>query len=164
MLDRGIRLPALRGELYAQLVKQLSGNSSTESQTKLWQLLHLMLTHFPPAPEFENYLEAFLRAQGPAHHNAVQMLHEIQFRGPKAAAPSPEELQQLAQRDWGQVRQTVVRVTLTQRRTSVGALDRIAQQQQQGYDQYQQAYQQYDQQAYQGYDQGGYDQGYGQGY
>ncbi len=120
ILERGVRVPPLRGEIYAQLVKQLSANrGGPESVTRLWQLVHLCLSYFPPSPECENYFEAWLRAQGSAHRGALMLLHERQFRGVETAVPNAEELLKQASRDYSQTRAAVTTVSLATRRTSI---------------------------------------------
>lgn len=55
--------PDIRNEIYCQLIKQLSDNES-QCPTSLadgWNLMLLCLSSFPPTPDFENYLELFLR-------------------------------------------------------------------------------------------------------
>jgi hypothetical protein len=55
-------MPALRDELLAQLVKQVSHNPSRDATAKGWELMGLALDAFPPSESFENYLEAWLRS------------------------------------------------------------------------------------------------------
>lgn len=119
VLDKGVRVPLLRTEIYAQIIKQLTQNRNPESTTKYWQMMRLALTHFPPSPELENYLEAWIRAQGSAHYYALQLLHETQFRGAKSVVPTPEEIMVLAGKDYSQTRAAVTKVSLASRRTSV---------------------------------------------
>eukprot|EP01128_Nolandella_sp_AFSM9_P005027 TRINITY_DN2371_c0_g1_i1.p1 TRINITY_DN2371_c0_g1~~TRINITY_DN2371_c0_g1_i1.p1 ORF type:complete len:1548 (+),score=443.67 TRINITY_DN2371_c0_g1_i1:76-4644(+) len=194
VLEKGVRLPALRNEIFLQIVKQLNQNKGgQESQTKLWQLMRLCLFHFPPNADFENYLEAFIRSQGDAHRASINLLHETQFKGAKTSVPTPEEVATMASQDYRQARNSVVGVSLRSKRTSVGSLEQLnyqiqagnyggagagaggappaAGQAAAGYDQggYGQQGGGYDQGAYgqqqQGYDQQQYQQaGYDQGY
>jgi hypothetical protein len=155
--------------------------------------MRLCLIHFPPATDFENYLEAWLRAQGQAHAGSIQLLHETQFKGAKSSVPPPEEIMAMASRDYSQTRAAVTRVPLASRRTSVSGLRQLNAQLQQGaypgagpevglqrsqsasggtafgrqttlgYDQYDQNGQQGQQQQYDQYE-GQYDPTYDQGY
>jgi hypothetical protein len=51
----------LRDELFCHLVRQLNGNDNPYSVDRLWQLMLLALSTFPPSEPLENYLEHFLR-------------------------------------------------------------------------------------------------------
>ena len=61
-----LRHPDIRNEVYAQIMKQLTENESQNpnSVAEGWNLMFLCLSSFPPTPDFENYLELFLRFVG----------------------------------------------------------------------------------------------------
>lgn len=88
-------------ELYLQLVKQLTGNPSRESESKGWQLLAIFLETFPPQPELENYLEMWLRntpaaaihGGGTGNNNRyVRLLHTVVFCGARPQPPNEQEI------------------------------------------------------------------------
>mgnify|MGYP002387514743 CR=1 FL=1 len=47
--SRAQKEPLLADEVYVQLIKQTSGNTSTESQVRGWKLIYLCIQSFPPA-------------------------------------------------------------------------------------------------------------------
>jgi hypothetical protein len=91
----------LRTEVFCQLIKQVTGNPSQESAARGWELIILCLSTFPPAPDFENFLECYLRNFGNPPAKFVNLMHETLAR-----------LQRNAQR-----RQAHARIHIAQRRT-----------------------------------------------
>lgn len=65
VLNLALHSEPLRDELFCQLVKQFTGNGRQYSVERLWQLMLLALTTFPPSVLLENYLEMFLRCGHP---------------------------------------------------------------------------------------------------
>ena len=55
----------LRGELYMQLLKQLSYNNSPESCARYWELLALALMCAPPGTGCEDFVHAFCLKHAP---------------------------------------------------------------------------------------------------
>lgn len=92
VIEKCIQFEALRDELYAQLIKQLTANNNPESVKKYWELMYLCLQHFTPTPLLENYVEAWIRTQGDKYYYQIHTLHNTQERGIKATVASPEEL------------------------------------------------------------------------
>lgn len=85
-------------EIYCQLIKQLTANPSQDSVSKGWWLMAICLETFPPPPEFENYLEIFLRNKAPdpqTSERLVKMLHATVYGGQRQQPPSESEMQQL---------------------------------------------------------------------
>lgn len=76
MIILGRNCPAIRDELFLQIVKQLRGNDDPNACDRLWRTLGACLSHFPPSQQFENYLELFLITesekivQAPGHASA----------------------------------------------------------------------------------------------
>jgi hypothetical protein len=85
----------IRDEIYCQLMKQLSNNPLPESKRKGWNLMQLCLDTFPPGPEFENYLEFFLRQQANPPDQYINLLHQTLFGGARVAAPQEAEMTQI---------------------------------------------------------------------
>lgn len=54
-------LPGLRDELYVQLVRQTTGNSSPRSLAAGWELMAVSLAFFAPSPKFRCYLEGYIQ-------------------------------------------------------------------------------------------------------
>jgi len=76
------RMPALRDEIYLQVVKQLTKNPSAESALKGWQLLHSLCGCAVPSAEMAEFVKAFLlRAAGEVEAGGED-------RTPPAARPS----------------------------------------------------------------------------
>jgi len=87
----------LRDEIYLQIIKQLTDNPNMESARKGWDLMGLCLTTFPPGPDFENFLEVYLRKHSQPAVKYVGALHKIIYEGAVAAPPSLEAMQQIEQ-------------------------------------------------------------------
>jgi len=60
ILGKGLEVPALCDEIYAQLCKQLTSNPTPKSTLRGWQLMCFCLHTFPPSQSFEVYLLNFL--------------------------------------------------------------------------------------------------------
>ena len=84
----GLATPALRAELYVQVMKQLQENPSFASETKGWELMSLLLSVFPPPPSVENVLSMFLREHCDAdkREKYTQSLHMIIYGGARRKA------------------------------------------------------------------------------
>ena len=65
-----------RDETYLCFIKQVNENPEPEAVAQAWSLLALCLTVFPPSPEFEDYLERFVR-----DHPDVSSLYYLVFLG-----------------------------------------------------------------------------------
>lgn len=88
----------LRDEVYCQLIKQINANPNPDSANKAWQLMCLALETFPPPPEFENYLEMFIRSRAPApSERYLKLLHSAIYGGDRPAVPTEAEIQQVCQ-------------------------------------------------------------------
>lgn len=85
-----VNVPALRDEIFAQVIKQLTSNPSADSTKRGWQLLLVLLMIVPPSPKFENYVGVWLLQHGQSYH--IHELHETIFKGPLATPPTLAEL------------------------------------------------------------------------
>ncbi|KAG6812536.1 hypothetical protein H0H92_002305 [Tricholoma furcatifolium] len=101
LLSEGLRQGELRDEICCQIMKQLTGNPSTESVFKGWQLLCVVLITFPPSKNFETYLSSFLQ-QHTSHHEGrvdvmakycLRRLGHISKKGPRGKAPTLAEIE-----------------------------------------------------------------------
>ncbi|XP_029948574.1 rho GTPase-activating protein 39 isoform X2 [Salarias fasciatus] len=54
-------MPGLRDELYVQLVRQTTGNSSPRSLAAGWELMAVSMAFFAPSPKFRCYLEGYIQ-------------------------------------------------------------------------------------------------------
>ena len=71
----GIQEKEMRSEIYAQIIKQLTGNEKENSRTRGWKLLHLCLKCFTPG-NFENYLDHFIRTTMDQPNRLLKILYE----------------------------------------------------------------------------------------
>lgn len=101
LLSEGLTHGELRDEIYCQVMKQLSGNPSTESVFRGWQVLCVLLTAFPPSKNFETYLRSFMlqrtsqsegRVDVMAKH-CLRRLSVISKKGPRGKPPSMAEIE-----------------------------------------------------------------------
>ena len=85
MLEKGLHEPELRGELYCQLMKQLTRNDTPESQEQGWALMTLMLSCFPPPTTLENFLAVFLKhtAAPERTEQLIGQMYSIIYAGPR---------------------------------------------------------------------------------
>jgi len=82
-------------------MKQLSGNGSTESTFRGWQLLCVLLVTFPPSKHFEPYVRAWMQertthTEGRIDVMAQYGLHRLEAiskKGPRGKAPSITEIE-----------------------------------------------------------------------
>jgi hypothetical protein len=87
----------LRDETYLQILKQIFQNPMRESETRAWQLLLLCMETFPPNPEFENYLENFIRTKAPVEKRELLLrtLHSTVYGGERKQPPSENEMKDI---------------------------------------------------------------------
>eukprot|EP00697_Spironema_sp_BW2_P016732 gnl/Spiro4/8126_TR4286_c0_g1_i1.p1 gnl/Spiro4/8126_TR4286_c0_g1~~gnl/Spiro4/8126_TR4286_c0_g1_i1.p1 ORF type:complete len:1210 (+),score=449.32 gnl/Spiro4/8126_TR4286_c0_g1_i1:55-3684(+) len=93
VLTVGLESPALRDEIYIQIIKQLTQNPSRDSTTKGFKLIELCLPVFPPSDAFENFLEIFFREKGADASRLRPLLHESMYHVGARVVPSPSELE-----------------------------------------------------------------------
>ena len=106
VLQKGLDEPALRDEIYAQIMKQLSNNPNSTSIAKGWQMLCMAVGTFPPSSEFELYLLNFLQERGEQQGAAVRQYASFSLRtldgmlvtGPSGFVPAVEEIQAYKER------------------------------------------------------------------
>ncbi|KAF5326614.1 hypothetical protein D9611_000081 [Ephemerocybe angulata] len=101
LLTEGLMHGELRDEIYCQLMKQLSGNPSTEGVFKGWQFLCVLLSTFPPSKDFETYLESFIQKRTSHQQGRIDVmakyclrrLSSISRRGPRGKPPLIAEIE-----------------------------------------------------------------------
>ncbi|KAI0058032.1 hypothetical protein BV25DRAFT_1902420 [Artomyces pyxidatus] len=101
LLGEGLTHGELRDEIYCQLMKQLTGNPTTESVFKGWQLLCVLLVTFPPSKNFETYLESFLKQRTSQTEGRVDIMAKhclkrlsvIAKKGPRGKPPTVAEIE-----------------------------------------------------------------------
>ncbi|EAU91559.2 hypothetical protein CC1G_02048 [Coprinopsis cinerea okayama7 len=104
ILGEGLLHGELRDEIYCQLMKQLTGNPSTESIFKGWQFLCVLLLTFPPSKNFETYLESFITKHTTYQEGRIDViakyclrrLSSISMKGPRGKPPSIQEIETAA--------------------------------------------------------------------
>jgi len=65
LLLLALKHPELRAELYVQLIKQLTHNSSADARNLYWDLLALSLMTSPPGPGCDDFVHAFCLRHAP---------------------------------------------------------------------------------------------------
>ncbi|CAN0085945.1 unnamed protein product, partial [Discosporangium mesarthrocarpum] len=65
IVAKGIEMEPLQGELYVQVMKQLTENPKESSRQRCWEVVTMLLTCFPPPKEMENYVHFFVRSNAP---------------------------------------------------------------------------------------------------
>ena len=76
----------MRGEIFAQLMKQCNQNPSQDSKEKAWGLMMLCFLHFPPGEAMENTVQTFIRDYCPVSTRdlLIKQCHKSAY-----ATPSP---------------------------------------------------------------------------
>eukprot|EP00604_Paraphysomonas_vestita_P004322 CAMPEP_0174825570 /NCGR_PEP_ID=MMETSP1107-20130205/42882_1 /TAXON_ID=36770 /ORGANISM="Paraphysomonas vestita, Strain GFlagA" /LENGTH=423 /DNA_ID=CAMNT_0016057299 /DNA_START=2702 /DNA_END=3973 /DNA_ORIENTATION=- len=89
--------PALKTELYVQLLKQLSENPNSASEAKGWEMLALLLSCFAPPEVFADFVAMFIRKQAPktSRHRYRVFLHSSIYGTLRTTPPQLEELSTL---------------------------------------------------------------------
>jgi len=90
VIVHGLQDKVVRDEIYALLMKQLSGNESPQSIAQAWKLMALCLQFFPPGRDFADYLLVFFRKYAPANlkDRFRDQLYEIEYNEAALVAPS----------------------------------------------------------------------------
>ncbi len=65
ILSYGINTPALREEIYSQLIKQLTNNPNDLSIKLGWLLMWICVSSFPSGDQMENFLLIFIKKHAP---------------------------------------------------------------------------------------------------
>ena len=77
LVKLGYAFPSSRDEIYCQLCKQLTDNTSSTGFTLGWNAFFKCLECFPPSKAFENYVEYFLRINN--RIDLVLLMHKIVY-------------------------------------------------------------------------------------
>jgi hypothetical protein len=99
VVTKGIEVKELRDEIYALLMKQLSGNESPQSISQAWKLFALCLQFFPPSVDFANYLFIFFRKNAPANlkDRFRDALYDREYNGAATIPPGIDQIPSLVQ-------------------------------------------------------------------
>ncbi|KAJ8602497.1 hypothetical protein CTAYLR_001247 [Chrysophaeum taylorii] len=101
VLQKGLdpKTPAIRDEIYMQVMKQLTSNPTAESIARGWQMMCMCVATFPPSIDLENYVVNFLLAQrekrGAVRNYAKYCLRTLEGMlesGASGFAPSVDEI------------------------------------------------------------------------
>ena len=95
LLEQCLQIPALRNEVYCQLMKQLTQNPNSESESRGWNLMAMCCATFPPGSDLEKYLEFFLKKA--YREDCVWKLHMTLIGGPLVVVPPVEVVARLRQ-------------------------------------------------------------------
>jgi len=92
LLQTGIDNPPIRSEIYCQIIKQITEHPMPQNKQRGYHLLALCCDNFPPSPDFENYLEMYLRNVPEASSKYIAALRDVQYSPPKTTAPTPDQI------------------------------------------------------------------------
>lgn len=94
-------LPGLRDELYVQLVRQTTANTSPQSLAAGWELMAVSLAFFAPSPKFRCYLEGYIqRHTEPSNDKKCESQTEQQGGSPFSLFSSPPRIHPLPPPVW----------------------------------------------------------------
>ncbi|XP_037537916.1 unconventional myosin-VIIa [Nematolebias whitei] len=90
---------ALQDEIYCQIMRQMTSNSSRLSIERGWQLIWLCSGLFPPSPNLKSHAEDFLesRPRDPLAAGCLQRLHIICRKEPRKLPPHQAEVEAIQQ-------------------------------------------------------------------
>ena len=99
ILKYGVEQPALRTEIYVQILKQLHNNPDPTRAARGWQLLMLCLLVFPPDVDLLNFVLMFLRQHAPPESAELltRQCHAIALTSKDALATTPPDANRHAQ-------------------------------------------------------------------
>ena len=80
VLRKGFESPALRDEIFLQIIKQLTTNPRPESIAKGWQMMCMCVGTFPPSKKFENFLLHYILEKKERGRGAVVDYSKYCFR------------------------------------------------------------------------------------
>jgi len=92
LIQSAIENPPIRSEIYCQIIKQITEHPTPSNKQRGYHLLALCCDNFPPGPDFENYLEMYLRNVPEASSKYIAALRDTQFGVQKNTAPTPDQI------------------------------------------------------------------------
>nr|XP_015812974.2 unconventional myosin-VIIa [Nothobranchius furzeri] len=94
-----VRHKALQDEIYCQIMRQMTNNSSSLSVERGWQLMWLCSGLFPPSPNLKTYAQRFLesRRKDPLSAGCLRRLQEICSKEPRKLPPHQAEVEAIQQ-------------------------------------------------------------------
>eukprot|EP00468_Gymnochlora_sp_CCMP2014_P013783 CAMPEP_0167752288 /NCGR_PEP_ID=MMETSP0110_2-20121227/7052_1 /TAXON_ID=629695 /ORGANISM="Gymnochlora sp., Strain CCMP2014" /LENGTH=1575 /DNA_ID=CAMNT_0007637881 /DNA_START=440 /DNA_END=5167 /DNA_ORIENTATION=- len=98
LVKEALEKPPLRDEIFGHIIKQVTANPSQQSEFKGWSAMAVCLEAFPPNPEFENYLEVWLRktiTDQKKRDRYITLLHQAIFCGARAAPPAEDDIKRI---------------------------------------------------------------------
>ncbi|XP_038134791.1 unconventional myosin-VIIa-like [Cyprinodon tularosa] len=89
----------LRDEIYCQLMRQMTTNSSRMSLERGWQLMWLCSGLFPPSPKLKRHAQRFLesRPRDPLAAICLQRLQDFSSKEPRKLPPHQAEVEAIQQ-------------------------------------------------------------------
>ena len=96
LMHKGLTIPELRVEIMIQMFKQLQNAPSSDIQSKVWDLLAVTVSTFPPPDKFENYFVTFIRSKHPQGGSTfISAMHKLQYGTPRTEAPKSPEIHEI---------------------------------------------------------------------
>lgn len=99
IIQKGLAVPELRDEIYCQICKQITNNTSANAE-RGWELMSYCVTSFSPSDKFLNHLASFILSSPKEHQNiaayCLRSLRRTVQNTHRKLVPSTEEFEAIS--------------------------------------------------------------------